>query len=481
MRASSSLVLSIFALSAGCSSALARDSDFYDPFAGSGRLRLGFANQLNVTVGTVSPHVRVQSDGSILIAGSENGGPGINKAFHVLRLAADGSADSGFGSSGEKVFDFDIIAMGSDQVEDLAVQSDGSVLLTGGAEGPSATTGNDCALARLTSVGQLDLSFSGDGKLTFGFNAGPSGFQNDECTSLLVQQDQQIVVGGIASANASGNNTMALARFNTDGTPDNSFSSSGLSNKRVLDLTPLIGASALTKVVELSTHKLLAIGVGAISSGGGSEDVWALVRLNTDGSLDTNYGFNGVQIYAFQPGGNDIDLPYDAIVLADDSVVVVGQTQVQGNPLAQVAIAKFSPSGSLDTSWGNNGRQVISFGLGGAFGDQARGIAMDSQGRFIVAGAGDVGGSPDNEDMLVVRLLANGTFDSNFGVQGKRDVQLSVAPTPDYFEGALGVAVAPDDSIIMVGVADPDGLGNSEVLGVAKLIGDTVFSSGFGG
>ena len=481
MRASAPLVFATLALSVASSLAAARDSDFYDPFAGTGRLRVGFANQLSVTLPIVGPHVRVQGDGSILIIGTENSGAGINQAFHALRLLPDGSADAGFGTAGEAVVDFDLVAAGSDQVQDVALQSDGSVLLTGSAEGPSATTGNDCALARLTSAGQPDFSFSGDGKLTFGFNVGPSGWQNDACLSVLVQQDQQIVVGGIAELDNSGTNTMALARFNTDGTPDNSFSSSGLSNKRALDLTPLVGASALTKVVELSTHKLLAIGIGAIASGGGSEDVWTLARLNADGGLDTSYGFNGVQIYAFQTGGKDIDIPYDAVVLADDSVVVVGQTAVQGNPLAQIAIAKFAPGGTLDTSWGNNGRQVISFGLGGAFGDQARGIAVDSQGRFVIAGAGDVGGSPDNYDMLAVRLLSDGTFDPSFGVQGKRDIQLSVAPTPDYFEAALGVAVGADDSIILGGLADPDGTGNTQVFGISKLIGDTLFDSGFGG
>jgi uncharacterized delta-60 repeat protein len=274
---------------------------------------------------------------------------------------------------------------------------------------------------------------------------------------------------------------MALARFNTDGTPDNSFSADGLSNKRVLDLTPLVQVSVPTKVLELSTHKLLAVGIGAVASGSGIQDVWTLVRLNSDGSIDTNYGFNGVQIYAFQAGGTDIDAPYDAVSLADDSVVVVGSTQVQGSTLQQIAIAKFGPTGSLDTSWGNSGRQVVSFGLGGPYGDQARGIAVDSQGRFVIAGAGDIGGSPDNEDMVVVRLLADGTFDTSFGVNGKRDVQLSVAPTPDYFEGATGVALGPDDSIVLGGVADPDGTGNTEVFGVARLIGDTVFDNGFGG
>jgi len=117
----------------------------------------------------------------------------------------------------------------------------------------------------------------------------------------------------------------------------------------------------------------------------------------------------------------------------------------------------------------------------GAFGDQARGIAVDSQGRFVIAGAGDVGGSPDNYDMLAVRLLSDGTFDPSFGVQGKRDIQLSVAPTPDYFEAALGVAVGADDSIILGGLADPDGTGNTQVFGISKLIGDTLFDSGFGG
>jgi uncharacterized delta-60 repeat protein len=468
-------------LSASCASAFARDSDFYDPFAGTGRLRLGFANGDSIGLGTLGPRVRVQGDGSVLLAATENGGPAINQAFHVLRLLPDGSADAGFGANGETKVDFDLIAGGYDQVNDMLVQPDGSILLAGGAEGSAATTGFDCAVARLTSTGQPDFSFSGDGRATFGFDAGPVGWQNDQCLTIVVQHDGQIVTGGSAELDNSGTGAMALARLNTDGTPDNSFSSTGLSNKRVLNLAPLVQASAMTKLLELSTHKLLALGIGVISSGGGSEDVWTMARLNSDGSMDTSYGFNGVSIYAVQSGGIDIDTPYDAVALADDSIIVVGDTKVQGNNMAQIVAAKFLPTGGLDTTWGNSGRQVISFGLGGAYGDTGRAVALDSKGRFVIAGAADAGGAPDNYDMVVIRLLADGTFDPSFGVQGKRDVQLSVSPTPDYFEAGLSVAVGADDSIVISGTADPDGTGNSQVLGVAKLIGDTVFANGFGG
>lgn len=88
MRASAPLVFATLARSVASSLAAARDSDFYDPFAGTERLRVGVANQLSVAIGTVGPRVRVQSDGSVLIAGSENGGPGIKRPAGLFRGCA---------------------------------------------------------------------------------------------------------------------------------------------------------------------------------------------------------------------------------------------------------------------------------------------------------------------------------------------------------------------------------------------------------
>lgn len=479
MRSFPSAVMAAIVLAGTHTIAAAHDGDFDTNFQDGGGLRFALANQNPIYVDVKGVRALGQADGSIVLATSESTGPSINAGIHVVRLHADGSHDNGFGTNGETVIDFDLVASGTDNVGDIALQPDGQILVAGTTQGDNATTGSECVLARLQTNGMPDPQFSSDGKTTFGFNAGPSGHHGDICLALAVQHDGAIVVAGGAEKDASGNYTMAVARFNTDGTPDTSFGPGQVNNKRVLDLTPLVTVSNTTKVLELSNHQLLLIGIGLIASGGpsGSQEVWTLVRLNADGSTDTNYGFNGVQVYAFQSGGADQDVPYDAVLLADDSVVVVGQTAVVGNPNSDVAIAKFNATGALDTTWGNQGRQIIPFDLGGGNYDTARGIALDAQGRFVISGAAAV--AANNEDMFAVRLLGNGHFDPSFGTNGKRVLELSMSPQPDYDEGATAVVLAPDDAIIVAGIADSDGSGNYG-LGVARLIGDTVFANNFG-
>jgi len=461
-----------------CLPAAARDGDFDTALAGSGRLRVALPSGSPVAeFGLIfGPKVVVQRDGAVVVGASDQGP---NPAFHALRLRADGSLDSAYGTGGEAKIDFDLIASGQDQLYNLLQLADGNILLTGSSAGDGNSTGTDCALAELDQQGQLDSAFGQNGKLTFGFNAGPAGKQDDACFAVAVQHDGRLLAAGGATYDADNDLTMAVARLYPDGTPDNTFSSNGLSNKRVINLSSSsIQISYVQKVFELSTHKILLLGPASLpsaSAASGVQVVWALVRLNADGSLDTSYASDGIRTYAFQTDA-DSDAPLDAVLLVDDSLVIAGTTAIQGVNEFQIAIAKFDADGNLDPSWGSNGRQVFGFGLSGAF-DVAYGIAVDAMGRFVIAGSGDAGGG--NFDMLAARLRADGQFDPAFGSGGKRDIHLSVPPLPDYRETGRSVAIAPDGRILIAGSAATDASGDNLVLGVAELIGDTVFADGF--
>lgn len=128
--------------------------------------------------------VAVQSDGRIVVAGDS----GDN--FAVARLNADGTLDSTFGTGGTVVTDFG----GSDRAEDVAVQSDGRIIVVGTHGNPlsGVQSENDFAVARYNSDGSLDITFGTGGKVTTDF-AG----DDDSADAVVVQSDGRIVVGGL--------------------------------------------------------------------------------------------------------------------------------------------------------------------------------------------------------------------------------------------------------------------------------------------
>ena len=117
--------------------------------------------------------VLVQPDGKILVAGSWDGG---DSEFALARYNADGTLDNTFGGgffglgSGKTNASFTGALSGAEFAMDLALQADGKIVLVGYTNlNGAAVGGNDWGIARFTSTGALDPSFSGDGKVTTSF------------------------------------------------------------------------------------------------------------------------------------------------------------------------------------------------------------------------------------------------------------------------------------------------------------------------
>ena len=210
--------------------------------------------------------VVVQSDGKILVAGyGQKSGFGFNTDFVLSRFTAEGNFDTSFGSNGIIATDF---GNGEDRGHSM-VQSNGKILVAG-----SSTNGanNNFALARYNLNGTLDTSFSGDGKLTTELGG------NDEGYCMAVQSDGKILVAGHS------NTSIAVVRYNTDGSLDSTFSSDGI-------VTTDIGA---VTVFSDSGQIFTGMGMTLQSDGkilvtGQSNGDLAVVRYNTDGSLDTTF------------------------------------------------------------------------------------------------------------------------------------------------------------------------------------------------
>ena len=156
-------------------------------FGSGGRVQLNGDN--------VGRGLAVQSDGRIVLAGSIETAlfPATLKRFALMRLLANGTIDDSFGDAGRVQTSF---TDRGDEAFDVALQSDGKIV-AGGAS--NIQVNSNFAVARYESDGDLDASFSEDGKLTIDF----FGF-TDVAESIAIQSNGKIVLGGLARNSVDG-------------------------------------------------------------------------------------------------------------------------------------------------------------------------------------------------------------------------------------------------------------------------------------
>ena len=295
--------------------------------------------------------VILQPDGKILAAGTSQ------NDFVIARYNSNGSVDSSFGSGGRVTTDF---ATSVDRILAIALQPDGKIVAAG-TSGIANTF--DFALARYSSNGSLDTSFSFDGKLTTDLGAPPA--TGEEATALAIQTNGKIIAAGLTLSGPKFD--FALVRYNTDGTLDNSFSSDG----RVL--TDFDGFDdAVFDVLLQPDGKIIAAGLTESAS---NNQNMGLARYNPDGSLDNNFSADGKASVDFFGNSDD----GRAVARQADGKIVIA-----GNMGPDFALARFTSTGDLDLSFSQDGRVTTDFG---ASLDQASDVAIQTDGKIIVAGS----------------------------------------------------------------------------------------------
>ncbi len=152
----------------------------------------------------------------------------------------------------------------------IVIQSDGKILLTGSVR---QSGGDDISVVRYNTDGDLDITFNSSGISTTSIN------RNDHSYGIAVQSDGKIIVVGTSYFT---DGDFAVVRYNPNGSLDNTFSSDG---KLTTNFGYLTQDQAEAVAVQ-SDNKILV--------GGKSDTEFALVRYNTDGSLDTSFSSDGV-------------------------------------------------------------------------------------------------------------------------------------------------------------------------------------------
>jgi uncharacterized delta-60 repeat protein len=309
----------------------------------------------------------------------------------------------------------------------------------------------------LLSAGDLDPTFGTGGKLTTGFISSLDSTPG----ATAVQADAKIVVAGQASA---GNNfSLALARYNPDGTLDPSFGAGG----RVL--TPFGPANRIepSAVAVQPDAKIVVAG----SLGGD----FLVARYNVDGTLDTGFGTNGLVTTDF---GGTVGRAESLLVQPDRKILVVGNAGTL-SVNADVAMVRYNPDGSLDTGFGSGGK-VAPF----AANDAAYAGVLQPDGKILVAGSlqqEHPGPGPyppfSTSEFSLRRYNADGSADTSFGFQGL--VTTAFASTPD--DAAQAIALQPNGMIVLVGTTFVNSSGNIKpALGLARYTAAGQLDPGFG-
>ena len=414
--------------------------------------------------------IAIQSDGKIVVVGSVGA---VSSGFALARYNSDGSLDASFSGDGKVVSDFD----GSGNGEAIVLLSNGKLIVAGYAYRDTT----DFALAQFNADGSLDTSFSGDGKVVTDF----AGI-DDYGQAVAVQSDGKIIVAGYTGI--YGAFDFALARYNPDGSLDTSFSGDG---KVVTDFDDG-NDRGFAVAVQPEDGKIILAGSHEYTEDYFSYSDIALARYNPDGSLDTSFSQDGlvtvdlgdgfcsaqdlllladgtlvVSGYAYtifndwdfilaffdEQGGlnNSVstdfiledDYAYSVALQEDSKIVVAGYTD--GTTSYDIALARYTPDGSLDTSFGTDGKVLTD--IAGGY-DQGKAVAVGAGGEILVAGytVNTTG------DFALVQYTSSGSLDVTFSEDG---VQLT------QFGGSLdwgrAVAVQPDGKVIMAGSYYPGG------------------------
>jgi uncharacterized delta-60 repeat protein len=336
--------------------------------------------------------------------------------------AAEGELDQTFGTGGKVTLG---VPGNDDYGRAVTIQRDGKIILVGQS---GVYPLFHSAVMRLNPNGSLDPTFGNNGTVIAALDPG-----GDILTSVTMQPDGKIVAGGTLIQD-NWPVGFVVARFNSNGSLDQSFGSGGLTITTFGD-----PASEANVVLLQSDGKIILVGYSGAGSYSELND-FAIARYTSNGSLDPTFGNGGKLKTHFEGDTNTGTRGADAVLQPDGKLIVAGQYKTE-LVQRQFALARYNTNGDLDTSFGNDGKVTT---LLGQFNAYAQAIALQSDGKIVLAGYKD---ARHNNDFALVRYNANGSLDTTFASAG--------IAVNDLFgssdDAAYALTIQPDGRIIASG------------------------------
>ncbi len=353
--------------------------------------------------------VAMQTDGKIVVVGTVTIS-GLEQ-FGIVRLNTDGSLDTTFGASSPEPgtvltpsFTLDPADTFSSGATSVVITSSGSIVVVGAA----TTNTTSFAVAVYDTDGNLDPSFGASSDvpgtvLTSAFTDPATDTNTASATAVAVQANGKIVVVGSVNTNPTGTEQFGIARYDTDGALDITFSAGSpvpgtvLIPSFVADPANMASSSAAAVTIQPNGY-IVVVGHAEIIDPMTSDSLtqFALARFDTDGELDITFGalspvpgtvttntFGTVNIGSFARG----------VALQDDGkIVVVGAAiiLVRFTLLNDLVLARYTSAGILDPTFGVMSTvpgTVVTYSFGtGTVQTSASGVVIQADDKIVVVG-----------------------------------------------------------------------------------------------
>lgn len=372
----------------------------------------GTAGKVTSNLGPSGPlRVALQNDGKIVVATT------LSNQFGVIRYLPNGNLDTTFGAGG--IVRTSLTA-GFDIPQSIAIDPSGKIVVAGSASDASNST-TAIGLARYLPNGSLDASFGRSGIVITSL----FGFQ-DIANVVLLQPDGKILIGGSALTCFGRRcpNDTALVRYDTNGDLDTTFGSRGqvvFTGNGPVDALALesdgssllLNDDALVSAGPAAIQRFNAAGSGEAASLDGTLPVIATggpATFQADGKVVSGRGAHGagrfgIDVQVFRstlsnspdPGFSSPAFAFDqeipnaqnlvqAIIVDSRGRILVGGIAPMASPPNAFGLARLSPSGALDTSFGKGGKVTTQFSTNPDDESQLMSLAVQADGKIVAAG-----------------------------------------------------------------------------------------------
>lgn len=347
----------------------------------------------------VAYDIHVLSNDKMLVAGYSKNGSGDFDIF-VLRLNKDGDIDTTFGTDG--VYSYD--SGNDDRGYAVNVQSDGKIIVAG-----YVNDGNrELAVIRLDEDGTIDTSFGGgDGIYQTAGSVATVGYD------IEINSDDTILIGGY-QYNATTLNNATVWKLEADGSAlVGGFATAGLYTGN--DLADDQASNVNDKCTAIALQSDGKIIVSSQSNNGSNDDL-AVVRLDTDGSVDTSFASSGYYALDDIAGGSGHDRVQDITVDGSDDIYLTGFSA--GSVTNDLFLVKLTSAGAAHTDFSDDGIVTFPHPSGGDRQTGGYGIIVHG-GKPVISGIYDTDSTAaETWDMLVLRYTASGELDDTFADGG---------------------------------------------------------------
>ncbi|MBI4405158.1 MAG: hypothetical protein HY537_13435 [Deltaproteobacteria bacterium] len=346
-------------------------------------------------------------------------------AFLLTRFNPDGSRDTGFGTDGIVTTRIELSAsgnplsfIGNSSIRALAVQQDGKIVAAGQTYydgGKFGTQLTSLTLVRYEASGVLDSTFGRGGIVTTQFPG-----RTDGIFGVVVQKDGKLIAASNVynSISEKGDISLLLARYNSDGSLDGSFGNGGVIQNPIFQQVRAMVVQADGKIIIAGNSEQESFPPAA------THYMFALARYNSNGSIDRTFGRQGVVLTRIdEKYDNYWTSAYALALQSDGRIVAAGAAALKNSSQEEFAIVRYNTNGSLDAGFGQGGISLTSHiefvGSGySSYPQRIYSVSIQDNGKILAAG--DSVFTKDGHTISLkyanlVRYNMDGSVDKTFG------------------------------------------------------------------